>query len=424
MSEEKIASETHLNQSQVEESPTLQKKKPKKWLLISLVGALFLLLVGIGIWVWLAKPFSKEGPKSTSSQPSATSSAKTVDTKEKETKINRFVYTKGSDIYSMKVDGTDELKLASSYGPLRVSSDFNKVAFIKDRNLWAVGVNGVALEKLTTIGRDETDKFMQIDVDIIIGWSFGGTRILYSVNSNPSCRGDCPPGTKTLEKDQTVKEGVYIYDFNNKSNRFVTSRGLGSLEYVGWPKGQTNPIFVRESGQLMDESLYTLNTTDGSFIRFSNQKYPGLIASGDTSISSDGKFIAWTGAAHENLPNLSVPKDSSQIFVANIDGTNRKTISPIGAWADYYWPRYLPGDRFISFVKKLDREGDPRWSCLYDSLTGKFNYISTGRVFFYLDPATLLILRGEKHDDSSIYKFNIATGKENLLVTGVSELAL
>jgi len=397
------------NQPPVEEFPTLvPKKKSKKWLWISLVGILVLILVGVGIWIWLAKPFSKEGLENKESK-QATSSANT-NTSTKERKIERFVYSKGADIYSIKIDGTAELKLASGQNP-KVSSDFNKVIFENNYQLWVINVDGNGQKQLTTVGKIGTTNYLPVSVEGI-GWSFDGKKILYLVKAE-ECMENCPVN---VIEDPTVSYGVYVYDFDKKGSQFITSKGLSMLDYVGWPLYQENPIFVDFSKS--DESLYTLNTTDGSFTKFSNQKYPGWISGGQMSISSNGKFITWSGGATESQPGLNVATNSSQIFLANIDGKNRKTISALGHWAEYQWPKYLPGSKFISYYQQLDLDGNMN-PYLYDATTGKYQYFTSGKRFFFLDATTLLIQRGFGNE-AIIYKLNTETGKESLFVKNAS----
>lgn len=380
-------------ESQIQKSP--KQKKVKKWLLILLVlfalaGASFL------VYKALKNNSFKQG------------SQNNIQNK----KSGNFVYTKTAEVYSIKSDGTSKKRIVEFSLDLLVSPDFSKVGFIRDHNLWVVDSLGGNYIQLTTNGKDSNNEFWGVD-PLTLGWSSDSKKILFSINPTPPVVGD---GKMYGKEDPTIKYGFYLFDLEKAEGEFLFRDKLNS-RFLGWPKG-SGPLFIKGTEY---ERIYELSISEKAFKLFSNQKYPGLVF-GHVSFSSDGNYVSWVGSVHEKMKGLSMKADTSQVFLANIDGTGRVAISPLGKFNDFLLPRFLKGDNIVSWLKpkikygELVTSGSEKELNLYDRQTKSSKIIEGGIDYFPYDSDSLFVLKDNSerlgHD---LYLKDLNTDKEVFL---------
>jgi len=206
--------------------------------------------------------------------------------------------TKDSNIYSARPDGTDLRQVTNSKGKNStpaISRDGKRIAFVSTRDagkyqIYTANADGSAVKRLTT--------------DPAIGYfnpqfSPNGKHILYYAE-----KGD--------GKDQ-----VWVMNADGSSPALLTN-DIGHNIFPGWSADGREIIFAsskrdkKTDGSYIDESyLYVMNA-DGS-----NLRKLGNIQSFFARFSPDGKHIAY----------VSGKFPSTNIFVANVDGSGSQQIT-------------------------------------------------------------------------------------------------
>src|SRR4030067_555526 len=118
MPEEQIASETQSNEPQVEEFPTLQKKKSKKWLWV-LIALIALVLIGVGIWLITKKPPTQPSNEPTDQATAAAKPKPKEEAKNPRTKVAYYTWKASifdADIWVLDVVTKRNLRITNDGG--------------------------------------------------------------------------------------------------------------------------------------------------------------------------------------------------------------------------------------------------------------------------------------------------------------------
>lgn len=136
---------------------------------------------------------------------------------------------------------------------------------------------------------------------------------------------------------------IFVADMNGKIIKQLTNNKFYDAEAVVSPKGDKILFTSDRSGDL---ELYTMNIDGSNVKQITNE----LGYDGGANFSPDGTQIIWRASKFENdeakkqykedLKNHVVSPMSMELFTANVDGSNRRQLTNLGAanWAPFFHP--------------------------------------------------------------------------------------
>jgi hypothetical protein len=262
-----------------------------------------------------------------------------------------------------------------------IAPDKSHVAVIRNDDLWVFDVDKKNLIRITEVAKPYTKEYLSIDVKII-SWSWDSQKLLYSINP-----GDAGSGDDAFDrKERLAKYGSYIYDVKDKAKIFVPT----SID-------QLFPNFNRVIFSY-DKDGTTL--IDGHKINKKLNHY-------QMDISRDGK---WLVANTEVSSEASKKEPRSQIVKIDLENFKITPITPIGAWAEYQWPKFSPSGKKILYEWQNDN-GKP----MIDIAVDGNRIYSALKIFnlFWIDDNTIAFTSTNKNYDLEIFIINSDTGKVN-----------
>lgn len=136
---------------------------------------------------------------------------------------------------------------------------------------------------------------------------------------------------------------IFIADLNGNIVKQLTNNNYYDAEAVVSPKGDKILFTSDRSGDL---ELYTMNLDGSDVKQITNE----LGYDGGANFSPDGTQIVWR-ASHftadsqkveykDNLKKHLVSPMQMELFIANVDGSNRRKLTDLGSanWAPYFHP--------------------------------------------------------------------------------------
>jgi TolB protein len=183
-------------------------------------------------------------------------------------------------------------------------------------------------------GRTTCSFFMPGDTTII----FASTHL-----SGDSCPAE-PPHERGKYRWPIYGEfELYIADLNGKIIKQLTNNKFYDAEAVVSPKGDKIMFTSDRSGDL---ELYTMNLDGSNVKQITNE----LGYDGGANFSPDGTQIIWRASKFdndsakieykENLKQHIVSPMQMELFIANVDGSNRRQLTNLGSanWAPFFHP--------------------------------------------------------------------------------------
>ena len=194
--------------------------------------------------------------------------------------------------------------------------NFQSAVYIKDNTGW------------TTTGSDKKIFYSIPDAAkktgfytlYLAAWSSDSTKLAFSIGFM------CPMFGSTCSDSSEDKSltGVYVYDTATEKTTKIQATGV-----IQWLPGSTKIAYFDES--TTPSKLLINDTVTGAMTTAATKKFgfgPQI------SISHDAQKIIYSAGTNG--------RESSAIFIENINGTDQKTLKT-GSFADLQWPKFLPG---------------------------------------------------------------------------------
>jgi len=214
------------------------------------------------------------------------------------------------------------------------SPDQKLVAYTRAGDLWLFDVASKGERRLTHVGMPATKTLASVDV-FITSWSFDGRKILYAVSAGDT---DDPEGRQVSKKERPANYGRYILDLANGQNVAVK---LPSPRLLKWLPDES---VLFESGSRL--SVWRPAADSRAFA----ESLYGIF--GAIDVSRDGRKLAMTFS-----PNSPAPR-AVQILAVDLASEAKQAVSvtPLGRWAEYQWPRFSPSGKRIAYIHQTGRE--------------------------------------------------------------------
>ena len=256
---------------------------------------------------------------------------------------------------------------ASRITGVDVSPSQQKIVYRQDNDLWLYNINNKTALRLTTVGKPATKEWDSIEVSMP-HWSTDESQFLYNILN----------GFTDNTKVRPATYGGQLYDLKT----------AGSTPAAVLP-AKSRDISFTANGEyilhLKDAIVRYVSTTKKltTVISFKGQASSSEnIEIGQEDISPDGRWLTLLKSDWTN--------HTSQLFKVELGTGTVATITNIGQWAEYQWPKLSPSQSRIAYEHKLSTAGLPRSDLIVD---GRTVYSFTGyRKLYWIDESTLALL--------------------------------
>ncbi len=234
------------------------------------------------------------------------------------TKFNDFTDSESieSDIYTIKVDGSQERRLTNSPGLDGFSAwspDGRRIAFTSDRDggnweLYVMNSDGTQQRRLTNTPEED---------EAVPAWTPDGEKIAYVVD---------PLGEST----------IHVMNADGSDQRRLVDGNWPSWSPDGKRLAYTDFSVGEERLAVMNADGSQQRRVPSSLVR----QLTGAAAAYEAAWSPDGKRFAYVAAPRTN---------NEEIYVMNVDGSHRIRLTDIPG-NDHWPPTWSPDGRRIAFT--------------------------------------------------------------------------
>ncbi len=250
-----------------------------------------------------------------------------------------------SDIYLVDANGSNLRVFKNSdkneSGP-KFSPGGNKIAFIRDGQIWTSDLGGMNEEQLTDISTKASG----------IVWSPDGTKMLFVSSVYPDCIDDnCNKQTEKANEDSKVKAQIFSQ--------------LMFRHWNDWRNGKWSHLFLMDIKTKKYDDLFLKKFVDVPPI--------ALGSNNDYSFSPNGKQIALT----MNPDTMVSISTNNEIYLIDLDKIKEGEEAPINkistSKGNDNQPVYSPDGKYIAYVsmKHAGFESDKTNLVLYDRASGE-----------------------------------------------------
>jgi len=225
---------------------------------------------------------------------------------------------------------------------MMVSHGQQQIAYSKNNNLWLYDVVAKKESQLTNVGKPYTKKLASVEVSIKL-WSNDDSKIMYSVMNGET---EDPEGYSPTLNVRPADYGVFIYDLKTQRSTPLPSYIPGEF-VVGWIETGDLILYFPSSGG------YTNRAYQGQFVRYNlgNENATSVLSQQvvgsdfiQMDLSRDGSWITFTEYIWKSVPQ------KSRLQKFNLKTKELIPISPVGAFAEYQWPKMSPNGERAAYI--------------------------------------------------------------------------
>jgi len=242
------------------------------------------------------------------------------------------------------------------------------IAFTRKIDLWLLQLHTKEPFRLTQVEITNKKQYTSAQV-FITGWSSDSSKILYYLGHSFT---GFPGHSEPTINGTPVKYGFHIYDLGAKLTTPVPIKG----QFLAWlPNGD---FLLKSKDQLVrtkvtGEKLKPITYLTGDF--------------GQIHVSKEGQWI--------------LAKLKNQIIKISTMTGDATPITPVGAWAEYQWPKFSPSAKHIAYLHRTESKIHPSGSGFIAAgflvVDGRLIYPYTGNdEYNWIDDGTIAIISEKK----------------------------
>lgn len=257
--------------------------------------------------------------------------------------------------------------IANRITGVNVSPSQQKIVYRQDNDLWLYNINNKTALRLTTVGKPVTKEWDSIEVSMP-RWSSDESQFLYNILN----------GFTDNTKVRPASYGGQLYDLKTAKSTQSAVLPAKSRDISFTANGEY--LLHLKDAIVRYESTTKKLTTVTSFKgqASSNEN----IEIGQEEISPDGRWLTLLKSDWTN--------HTSQLFKVELASGTVATITNIGQWAEYQWPKLSPSQSRIAYERKESTAGLPQSDLIVD---GRPVYSFAGyRSFYWIDDSTIVLI--------------------------------
>jgi len=250
---------------------------------------------------------------------------------------DRFV-SFGTDIYVYRVSADNQIQIVQLHAQARIESNqfgsgaplvspnHRWIAFLRKGDVWLYETGSGAEKQITHFAKPYTKTFASVDV-LMVTWSQDSSRLMVNVVPGEL---ECIDCDRPDYKKRRADYGHFVYDLAQSTTKKISVPA--NMEIVQWfSDGRMLGLDAKTSGVVLEAKSGTA------------RPIAGVHDVVQLSLSDDGTVAAVTIGL----------KEHSQIAQIDLETGDKKTLSPIGGFADYQMPRISPDKTHVAWRHEI-----------------------------------------------------------------------